>query len=255
MQAEMVKRPRLSVVIPAYNEGGKIGPCLTRVNAYFRRAVSSFEIVVVDDGSTDATVSEARQALRGGNCARIITSHPNRGKGYAVRRGVLASRGGRILFLDADLSTEPGEWAKLSPRLDAGADLAIGSRKMAGARLLRRQPWWREKMGKIFTWLVRRFLVDVSDVTCGFKAMTRRSARALFSIQRLNDWSFDAEVLFLAQRMGMRIDEVPVSWRDNPRSKVRPVRDAIFAMVGIASIRWSYIIGRYKGMKSWRGKA
>ena len=247
-------RPVLSVVVPAYNESGKIGPCLARLRSFFRSAGLPFEVVVVDDGSSDSTVSEARSALRGFRNGRVITCRPNRGKGYAVRRGVLASRGGRILFLDADLSTNPAEWPKLSRRLDGGADLAIGSRKMAGARLVRRQPWWREKMGKVFTWLVRFFLVDVTDATCGFKAMTRRSARALFSVQRLEGWSFDAEVLFLARRAGMRIDEVPVRWRDNPRSKVKPVRDAVLSLAGIIFIRWSALAGRYgRVIRGWRG--
>ena len=240
----------LSVVVPAYNEGGKMRPCLARVLAFFRGRRKPFEVVVVDDGSTDSTLAEARLALRGFHNSRIISLGQNRGKGCAVRRGVLASRGSRILFLDADLSTDPSEWVKLERCLDKGADLAIGSRKMAGARLIRRQPWWRENMGKVFTWMVRRLLVDVSDATCGFKAMTARSARALFSVQRLDDWSFDAEILFIARRHGLRIDEVPVRWRDNPRSKVRPVRDALRSLVGIALIRWSAMVRRYGRAKA-----
>jgi dolichyl-phosphate beta-glucosyltransferase len=240
------------VVVPAYNEGGKIGPCLSRVGSFFRRSGVPFEVLVVDDGSSDSTLAEARCALRGAANSRIIAYRPNRGKGYAVRRGVLLARGERILFLDADLSTDPSEWPKLARRLEGGADLAIGSRKMAGARLLQRQPWWREKMGKVFTALVRFLLVDVSDATCGFKAMTRRAARALFSVQRLDDWSFDAEVLFLARRAGMLIAEVPVRWRDNPRSKVRPVRDALRSLAGIASIRLFFMAGLYRNIFSWR---
>ncbi len=230
------------MVIPAFQEAGRIGVCVRRVSAYFRRRGRPFEVVVVDDGSTDGTASEARSA---GRPVRVIAYRPNRGKGYAVRRGVLAARGGRILFLDADLSTKPEEWPGLERRLDAGADLAIGSRKMRGARLLKRQPWWREKMGKVFTWLVRRSLVNVSDATCGFKAMTRQAGRALFSAQKLDDWSFDAEVLFLAKRAGLRVDEIPVRWKDNPRSKVRPVRDALRSLLGIVRVRLNALAGRY----------
>lgn len=238
-------RPGLSVVVPAYNEAGKIIPCLGRINRYFRGTRIPFEVILVDDGSSDKTVSEARSAFQGRRNARILACRPNRGKGFAVRRGVLASRGDTVLFLDADLSTEPSEWPKLFRRLEDGADLAIGSRKMSGARLLRHQPWWREKMGKVFTWLVRFFLVDVTDATCGFKAMRRGPARALYSVQRLDGWSFDAEVLFLARRAGMRIDEVPVVWRDNPHSKVRPVRDALLSLAGIFFIRCSAVLGLY----------
>jgi dolichyl-phosphate beta-glucosyltransferase len=117
---------------------------------------------------------------------------------------------------------------------------------MAGARLLRRQPWWRERMGKVFTWLVRRVLVDVSDATCGFKAFSRAAARALFSRARLDDWSYDAEILFIARRKGMRIDEVPVVWRDNPNSKVRVVRAALNSLRGLLRIRLNDAFGRYR---------
>lgn len=239
------KPPLLSIIIPAYNERGKIAPCIRSVASWFRRRGEPIELVVVDDGSSDGTAAEARAALRGSRGGRVIACRPNRGKGFAVRTGVKAARGERILFLDADLSTLPGEWPKLKARLDLGADLAIGSRKMRGARLDRRQPWWRERMGKVFTWLVRRLLVDVSDVTCGFKAMTRRAGRALFGAQRLDDWSFDAEILFLARKRFLRVDEVPVRWKDNPRSKVRPVRDALRSLAGIARIWFYFLTGKY----------
>jgi dolichyl-phosphate beta-glucosyltransferase len=175
----------------------------------------------------------------------VISYAPNRGKGCAVRKGVLAARGRRILFLDADLSTRPEEWPKLERRLDDGADLAIGSRKMAGARLVRRQPWWRERMGKVFTWLVRHFLVDVTDATCGFKGFTREAARALFARSKLDDWSYDAEILFMAGRAGIGIAEVPVAWKDNPDSKVRVASAALNALVGLLRIRWNAAVGRY----------
>jgi len=188
----------------------------------------------------------ARRSARRFREVRVVAYPVNRGKGHAVRRGVLAARGVRILFLDADLATRPEEWPKLERRLDAGADLAIGSRKMAGARLLRRQPWWRERMGKVFTWLVRSVLVDVTDVTCGFKGFTRKAARALFMRARLDDWSYDAEILFVAWRKGMRIDEVPVRWKDNPDSKVRVVRAALNSLKGLARVRLNDALGRYR---------
>ncbi|MEK7476590.1 MAG: dolichyl-phosphate beta-glucosyltransferase [Candidatus Coatesbacteria bacterium] len=237
--------PRLSVVIPAYNEALRLGSACAAVAAFCRRSRRPFEIVIVNDGSRDATREAAALVAGRWREVRVISYPVNRGKGYAVRRGVLAARGRRILFLDADLSTRPEEWPKLERRLAAGADLAIGSRKMAGARLVRRQPWWRERMGKVFTWLVRRFLVDVSDATCGFKGFTREAARALFARSRLDDWSYDAEILYIAQRRGLRIDEVPVVWKDNPNSKVHVAGAALNALRGLVRIRLNDLLGRY----------
>jgi len=237
---------RYSIVIPAYNEALRLRGALSAVRRFFRRQRGSFEIVVVNDGSRDATEEEAKRISRRWPEVRVISYAVNRGKGYAVRKGVLAARGQRILFLDADLATLPEEWPKLDRRLDDGADVAIGSRKMAGAKLIRRQPWWRERMGKVFTWLVRSVLVDVTDVTCGFKGFTRKAARALFMRARLDDWSYDAEILFVAWRKGMRIDEVPVRWKDNPDSKVRVVRAALNSLKGLARVRLNDALGRYR---------
>jgi dolichyl-phosphate beta-glucosyltransferase len=231
--------------VPAYREERRIGIACDRLARYFRKRRVRFEIIVVNDGSSDGTLAAARSAARRWREVRVISYARNRGKGGALRAGILASRGDRVLFLDADLSTRPGEWPKLERRLDRGADLAIGSRKMAGARLVRRQPLWRESMGKVFTWIVRRLLVNVSDVTCGFKALRGAVARDLFRRSRLDDWSFDAEVLYLAAKRGLRIDEVPVVWKDNPASKVRIVSATLGALAGLARIRWNDLLGRY----------
>ncbi len=243
-------KPKLSILLPAYNEGRRIFSCVRALDRYFKRRRAGFEIVVVDDGSSDRTGAEARRAARGIRNVRVIGSRPNRGKGYALRRGVAAARGARILFLDVDLSTKPDQWPRLEARLDAGADIAIGSRKMAGANLLRRQPWWRERLGKVFTFLVRLLLVDVSDVTCGFKAFRATVAKRLFARQVLDDWSFDAEVLFLARRAGLRVDEVPVVWRDDPDSKVRLASAAIDSLKGLLKIRLNHAIGRYGDLRA-----
>jgi len=235
------------VVVPAFNEEYRIRYCATELARYFRKRRRPFEIIFVDDGSRDRTAEEAEKISRRLKEVKVISYARNRGKGCAVRTGVLAAKGGRILILDADLSTRPEEWPKLEKLLDWGAEVAIGSRKMAGAKLVKRQPWWRERLGKIFTWLVRFLLVRVSDVTCGFKAIDRDAARRLFSRQVLDDWSFDAEVLFLAERWGMRVAESPVVWKDNPATtKVRVIRDALGSLAGIARIRWNYLIGRYE---------
>lgn len=236
----------LSIVVPAYNEQYRIRYCAGQLAACFRKRRKRFEIILVNDGSRDRTLEEAQRAVKEVREARLVTYPVNRGKGCAVRKGVLAARGKRVLFLDADLSTRPEEWPKLEKLLDRGADFAIGSRKMAGAKLVQRQPWWRERLGKVFTWLVRLLLVEVSDVTCGFKALERDAARLLFSAQVLDDWSFDAEVLFLARRWGLRLTETPVVWKDSPATtKVRVIRDALGSLMGIARIRWNWLRGRY----------
>ncbi len=238
--------PYLSIVVPAYREEYRIGYCVGRLAEYFRKRRKRFEIIVVNDGSPDGTEAAARAAAKRVREARVVSYPVNRGKGHALRKGILASRGTRVLFLDADLSTKPEEWPKLEARLDKGADLAIGSRKMAGANLVQRQPLWRESMGKVFTWLVRRLLVQVSDVTCGFKALDGKVARTLFAAQRIDGWSFDAEILYIAARRGLRVDEVPVVWKDNPNSKVRIVQATLGALWGIARIRWSDATGAYR---------
>jgi len=241
-----VSAPYLSIIVPAFNEERRIGYCVGRLAEYFRKRRKRFEIIIVNDGSTDDTVGAARAAARRVREARLVSYPVNRGKGHALRRGIAVSRGARVLFLDVDLSTRPEEWPKLEARLARGAALAIGSRKMAGADLVQRQPWWRESMGKVFTWLVRRLLVRVSDVTCGFKAFQGKAARTLFAAQRIDGWSYDAEILFIAERWGLRIDEVPVVWKDNPNSKVRVVRAAFGALAGIARIRWNHAMGTYR---------
>ena len=236
----------LSVVVPAYNEEYRVRYCAGELARYFRKRRRPFEIIFADDGSRDRTTEEAERVARRIREVRVISYPINRGKGCAVRKGVLAARGSRVLFLDADLSTRPEEWPKLERLLDRGVAVAIGSRKMAGAKLVKRQPWWRERLGKVFTWIVRSLLVRVSDVTCGFKALERGAARRLFSRQVLDDWSFDAEVLFLADRWGMRIEESPVVWKDTPNTtKVRVIRDALGSLAGIARIRWNHLVGRY----------
>ncbi len=232
-------------MVPAYNEAARITETAGRLAKYFRRRRLAFEVILVNDGSRDTTGAEIVRLARRWPEVKALSYPANRGKGHALRKGILASRGARVLFLDADLSTKPEEWPKLERALAHGADLAIGSRKMRGAMLVRRQPWWRERLGKVFTWLVRRLLVRVSDATCGFKAFTGAAARDLFSRSRLDDWSFDAEVLYLAERSGYRITEVPVVWKDNPNSKVRIVGAAVGSLLGLVRIRLNDALGRY----------
>jgi glycosyltransferase involved in cell wall biosynthesis len=236
----------LTVVIPAYNESARIAEPLRRLGAYLAAHHPASELVLADDGSTDDTAAVVeRLAGELGLPVRVLTSPQNRGKGHAVRRGMLAARGTLVLMTDADLSTPIDELAHLAAALRAGADVAIGSRKMAGAVIEAHQPWLRENMGKVFTWLTRVFVVDVSDVTCGFKLFRREAAHAVFARATLDDWSFDAEALFLTRRLGFSLVEVPVHWRDAAGTKVNRGRDAVRSAVGLARIVWNRLRGRY----------
>jgi dolichyl-phosphate beta-glucosyltransferase len=202
--------------------------------------------VLADDGSTDGTAGivealAAELALP----VRVLPSPTNRGKGNAVRRGMVAARGALVLMTDADLSTPIEELERLVAAIETGADVAIGSRKMAGAQIEEHQPFLREAMGRVFTWLTRLFVVDVSDVTCGFKLFRREAAHAVFAQVTLDDWSFDAEALYLTRRLGFTMVEVPVRWRDAAGTKVRRGRDAVQSAVGLARIVVNRARGRY----------
>ena len=224
----------LSVVVPAYEEARRIEDGLVRIDAYLAERGHEAEIIVVDDGSADETVEVVREVARGLSCpVWLVVSEHNRGKGHALKLGFAAARGERILFTDADLST-PIECADdLLPPLEEGYDVVLGSRKMRGARLEVRQPWLRETLGKGFTWIARRLIADVSDLTCGFKAFRGDAGRDLFARVRIDDWSFDAEVLLIAGQRGLRLKEVPVAWHDREGTKVRLVRGIASTLAGL----------------------
>lgn len=216
----------LSVVVPAYNEAARLGPTLEAVAGWLMGHAPGSEIVVSDDGSTDATRQVAEDfAGQSPVPVRVVGGARNEGKGAAVRRGVLAARGRYVLYSDADLSTPIEEVEKLHAALLRGADLAFGSRSVRGARVERRQPLYRMLMGKTFNKIVRLVTgLDVVDSQCGFKLMRREVAALLFGEMRLDGFAFDVELLYLARRHGLKIAEVPVRWINDPASKVDPIR-------------------------------
>jgi len=216
----------VSVVIPAFDEERGIERAIAAVRDYLEPRVEALEIVVVDDGSRDATAERVAAVAAADPRVRLIRSERNYGKGHAVRDGVLASRGQVVAFMDVDLSTPVEMLDRVWPVLDAGAHVVVGSRRMAGATIEVHQSAVRELLGDVFRRTTRWLLgIPVSDLTCGFKAFTGPEGRALFRGLTLWDWSFDVEVLVAAVGAGLVVRDVPVTWRDDPDTKVRLSRD------------------------------
>jgi dolichyl-phosphate beta-glucosyltransferase len=222
-------RSSLTVVVPAYNEEKRLGATLKRMLAYLDEQQAPYEILVVDDGSSDGTAALARTISACRKEVQLITYQPNRGKGYAVRQGMLAGTGERLLLSDADLATPIEEVEKLAAKLDAGYDIAIGSRDVAGSELIKHQSWLRETGGKTFNKLVQLVAVPgIHDTQCGFKLFTRAAAQSVFSRCTVDHFAFDVEALYIAIRIfGFRVAETPVRWAHQEGSKVVFWRDAI----------------------------
>ena len=241
MRSERAEEPELSLVIPAYNEARRITATLERALAHLNSTYRSFELIVVDDGSSDATERVAGEALADRPYARVLRLPRNSGKGAAVRAGMLAARGRRMLFSDADLSAPIEEEAKLAAALDHGADVAIGTRAHAESKITLAQGKLRQSMGRMFNLFIRVLgLTPFSDTQCGFKMFTREAAHTVFPATRVHGFAFDVEVLFLAGRAGFRIVEVPVEWRNDPASRVRMILDSARMFGESLRIRWLY---------------
>jgi len=235
-----VTPPALSIVIPAFNEAERLPRTLERIAAHLAGGGSGGEVLVVDDGSRDGTAERA-EAMG----ATVLRNGANRGKGFAVRRGMLAAQGRRRLMTDADLSTPIEELDRLAARMDEGYDVVIGSRALPESRIEVHQPWFRENMGRLFNLFVRGLVVPgIRDTQCGFKLFTAEAARAVFSAARLDGFSFDVEALFLAARRGYRIAEVPVLWRNDAASRVS-LRRGFLAFPDLLRIRANQLAGRY----------
>ncbi len=239
--------PALTVIIPAYNEQQRLPQHLGPVLAYLRAHYPSFELIVVDDGSRDATAAAVEAALAGEPRARVLAYQPNRGKGYAIRQGILASRGAAVVFLDADLSTPIEEIPRALAQLQQ-ADIVIGSRDLPSSHIRVHQPLFRRLASEVFKW-VRFVMVGLwrlSDTQCGFKAYRGPLARQLFRLAQVDRFMFDVEVLYLADRAGLRIVEMPVQWNDAPGSKVKfwqGLRDMVRDLWRIRRLHGKRVIG------------
>ena len=232
-------QPFLSVVIPAFNEETRISETLFRVIEYLTAQNYQWEIVVADDGSQDHTAQLV---------GRVIVEHPNvrilrlphRGKGWAVKNGMLAAQGEYRLLCDADLSVPIEQLERLLPPNGPGSDVVLGSREAPGAIRIG-EPFHRHLMGRFFNLLVNLFAVTgLADTQCGFKCFRAEAAQDLFRRQTMDGFAFDIELLYLARRRRMTISEVGVDWYYQPQSKVRPIRDSFAMTLDLLKVRWRH---------------
>jgi glycosyltransferase involved in cell wall biosynthesis len=237
-------KPFLSIVIPAYNEAGRIAESLEAIHKYIQGKKFLVEIIVVDDGSTDDTVKIASE--RPG--VRVLRNTGNRGKGYSVRHGVMEARGEFILFSDADLSAPIEEADKLLAAMESSqADAVVGSRALQRELIGAHQSALREWGGRFFNLLVRIFSgLKIYDTQCGFKLFRAQTTRKAFELQRVERFGFDPEVLFLVERLGGKVVEVPVRWNHNPATKVHYLRDSLHMTLDLIVLRWRAVAGHYE---------
>jgi dolichyl-phosphate beta-glucosyltransferase len=236
----MTVLPAFSIVIPAFNEASRIGETLRLTLDYLRRVSPESELIVVNDGSTDATSAITREVFSNTKIAtRLLENFPNRGKGAAVRSGLLAAQKPIGLFSDADLSTPLGETPKLiEPIAHGEIDIALGSRAIDRSLIGQHQPWRREQAGRIFNLLVRLATgLPFWDTQCGFKAFRLNVCRPILEAAHLDGFAFDVELLYLAQRAGLRIREIPVRWNHAEGSKVRFFQDSWRMLREVTALR------------------
>ncbi len=242
--------PLLSVVIPAYNEEDRLGASLEQIISYLEGREHPFELIVVDDGSADGTFEIGKNFSRRQQnnwSLRVVRNDTNRGKGYSVRRGMLDARGAYALFSDADLSTPIQEITKLEAAVIEGPfEVAFGSRDLEGSQVEVHQSRLRETGGRLFNRIMRRTIgLPYRDTQCGFKLFQMDRCKDVFAKQRLANFGFDAEVLYLARKWGFRMKEVPVVWRHNAGSKVRFMADGLALLWSLIEIRWNDLRGHY----------
>lgn len=242
----MANHPHYSIVIPAYNEQERIPATLEAVLSCIEARDWSAEVVVVNDGSTDATAEVVRQFAATHPIVRLLENPGNHGKGYSVRAGMLAALGDVLLFTDSDLSAPIEEAERLFAAIEAGADIAIGSRWLESDRQSQRQPFYRQFFGRCFNLVTRAVMgLGFADTQCGFKAFTRLAAQTVFQLQTIEGWGFDPEILFIAGQRGLWVREVPVSWAHDDRSRVSYLRDGLKMLAELASIRLKAFRGLY----------
>ncbi len=240
----------LSIVIPAYNEEGRLPPTLEKIAAWLDAKRMKAEVLVIDDGSTDGTARVTAEAAARLPWLRLLANGRNYGKGYSVRHGMLEARGRVGLFTDADLSAPIEEADKLLAALE-GAEVAFGSRALDRRLISAHQSRFREVAGILFNKIVQAVLwIPFVDTQCGFKAFRMDRARILFEQQRIERFGFDPELLYLARHHGLRAVEIPVRWAHDPNTKVNVYRDSLLMLLDLFVIRWNSVCGRYPRRKA-----
>ncbi len=243
--------PYLSVIIPAFNEEARIVHTLEEVVAHLSKQAYGWEVVVVDDGSSDGTLGVVTEWAA--CCENVrIEAMPHVGKGWAVRHGMLSSTGERRFMCDADLSMPIGQVDAFLQKMSEGYDVVVGSREVSGARRFG-EPALRHLMGRAFNYLVRSLVLrKFQDTQCGAKCFRSEAAESLFRHQRIRGFGFDAEILFLARKEHMRLVEVPIDWYHDPDSRVRPLIDSFLMLRDMILVRWNHIAGRYRTTRPLR---
>ena len=243
----MTSETYLSVIIPAYNEARRLPKTLTEIDKYLRKQSYDYEILVVNDGSRDKIAEVVRCLTPGVKHLRLIDNKENKGKGAVVRQGMLEAKGEFRLFTDADNSTSIDQLEKMWPEFEKGSDIVIGSRDVKGAVLNPPQPWLRNViLGEGFK-LLRKIIVglwELGDTQCGFKCFTKKAAENIFPKCKIDRFAFDPEILVIAKKLGYKIKEISVYWKNDPKSKVK-FKSMIKMLIDLFKIRWNLIKHKY----------
>lgn len=237
------KKITLSLVVPAYNEEKLIGENLNKIIKFLLSRKYSWEIIVADDGSRDRT-SDIVENLKNPN-VKLVKLERNKGKGAALKAGFLAAKGKYAVFTDADLSVPIESVDNFLEKLQEN-DVVIGSRRIKGAKILVHQPFIRESMGRVFTFLTKLFTgVNISDFTCGFKGFKSQPAKKIFAKSLINRWAYDAEIIFLARKLGYSLTQIPVSWTNRKDTRVVLGNVILESLRDLIRIRINDFQGKY----------
>lgn len=240
----MNDKPYFSIIVPVYNESNRLDK-LTKINSYLGRLKVKTELIVVNDGSADDTKRKLEDLKKKLNF-KLVSYDQNKGKGHAVKTGMLRARGKCRLFTDIDLSVPIEECANFMRFIEKNP-VMIGSRRVKGAKIILHQPIIRELMGRFFTFLSQKILgLKITDFTCGFKMLQEEAAKKIFERSRINRWGFDSEILFIAQKLGYKIFEIPVTWTHDPKTKVKFPHDIIRSFIDLILIRINNLRGFYE---------
>lgn len=243
MAKKILQDPFISIIVPLYNEEGRLAN-LSKIFKFFDNKNLHYELILINDGSSDKTLNKLNELSKNFKF-KLISYQENRGKGYAIKMGMMKARGKYRLFTDIDLSTPIEVFDKFLPILSK-YDIVIGSRKKRGARLIIHQPKLREELGKAFTILSQGFLnINLTDFTCGFKCFSKEAAEKTFFRQKINRWGFDTEILFISKKMGLSVKEVPVVWKNDIETRVKLPRDIITSLADLVKIRYNDFRGLY----------